>query len=299
MRRSACGRPPMVGQTGIEARGAPFYPHGSAAAEPSTTRLRPDSRNEFDSSVKIPTRPHDDDVVISTVIAAITKTNENVQSRPKHVHQFVIFSRFSFLTSSRPTVDTLEKRFQAITRLIPIIETCRFNTDSSVTIPKNPDLSRFSSYRIASTQPSSGVFSCPHDSRMKHQRAYRAAIARPHSRTAGLRRPWHVDCLMSGSHRTARHGTRITGGGPLANQRVGEKAMKISTDRSTLASFKHQRGCQRNRSACRGVSSTPTARGCRRATASSCRTSSSPRSTAIRSKSTATASRRRSSRNDR
>ncbi|WP_244136062.1 MULTISPECIES: hypothetical protein [unclassified Burkholderia] len=32
--------------------------------------------------------------------------------------------------------------------------------------------------------------------------------------------------------------------------------MKITTDRSTLASFKHQRGCQRNRSACRGASST-------------------------------------------
>ncbi|KVF53785.1 hypothetical protein K6Y76_07045 [Burkholderia cenocepacia] len=43
---------------------------------------------------------------------------------------------------------------------------------------------------------------------------------------------------------------------PLVNQRVGEKAMKITTDRSTLASFKHQRGCQRNRSACRGASST-------------------------------------------
>ncbi|MCA8002026.1 hypothetical protein [Burkholderia metallica] len=32
--------------------------------------------------------------------------------------------------------------------------------------------------------------------------------------------------------------------------------MKITTDRSTLASFKHQRGSQRNRSACRGASST-------------------------------------------
>ncbi|WP_321790468.1 hypothetical protein [Burkholderia pyrrocinia] len=61
---------------------------------------------------------------------------------------------------------------------------------------------------------------------------------------------------MSGSHRAARHGTRITGGGTLVNQRVGEKAMKITTDRSTLASFKHQRGCRRNRSACRGASST-------------------------------------------
>ncbi|NTZ06029.1 hypothetical protein FCJ60_09735 [Burkholderia metallica] len=43
---------------------------------------------------------------------------------------------------------------------------------------------------------------------------------------------------------------------PLVNQRVGEKAMKITTERSMLASFKHQRGCQRNRSACRGASST-------------------------------------------
>ncbi|MET1535780.1 hypothetical protein [Burkholderia sola] len=32
--------------------------------------------------------------------------------------------------------------------------------------------------------------------------------------------------------------------------------MKITTDRSTLASFKHHRGCRRNRSACRGTSST-------------------------------------------
>ncbi|MCA7949951.1 hypothetical protein LGM43_06680 [Burkholderia seminalis] len=32
--------------------------------------------------------------------------------------------------------------------------------------------------------------------------------------------------------------------------------MKITTDRSALAPFKHQRGCQRNRSACRGASST-------------------------------------------
>ncbi|WP_230684430.1 hypothetical protein [Burkholderia cepacia] len=32
--------------------------------------------------------------------------------------------------------------------------------------------------------------------------------------------------------------------------------MKITSDRSTLASFKHQRGSQRNRSACRGASST-------------------------------------------
>ncbi|WP_235215053.1 MULTISPECIES: hypothetical protein [Burkholderia] len=32
--------------------------------------------------------------------------------------------------------------------------------------------------------------------------------------------------------------------------------MKITSDRSTLASFKQQRGCQRNRSACRGASST-------------------------------------------
>ncbi|ELW9450452.1 hypothetical protein KDW19_10000 [Burkholderia cenocepacia] len=43
---------------------------------------------------------------------------------------------------------------------------------------------------------------------------------------------------------------------PFVNQRAREKAMKITTDRSTLASFKHQRGCQRNRSACRGASST-------------------------------------------
>ncbi|WP_244130199.1 hypothetical protein [Burkholderia sp. BCC0044] len=32
--------------------------------------------------------------------------------------------------------------------------------------------------------------------------------------------------------------------------------MKITTDRSALASFKYQRGCRRNRSACRGASST-------------------------------------------
>ncbi|MCA8293526.1 hypothetical protein LGN19_06950 [Burkholderia sp. AU30198] len=51
-------------------------------------------------------------------------------------------------------------------------------------------------------------------------------------------------------------GHKITGGGLLANQRIGEKAMKITTDRATLASFKHQRGSQRNRSACRGASST-------------------------------------------
>lgn len=49
---------------------------------------------------------------------------------------------------------------------------------------------------------------------------------------------------------------KITNGGLLVNQRIGEKAMKITTDRSTLASFKHQRGCHRNRSACRGASST-------------------------------------------
>ncbi|MCA7993572.1 hypothetical protein LGM63_23260 [Burkholderia cepacia] len=49
---------------------------------------------------------------------------------------------------------------------------------------------------------------------------------------------------------------KITNGGLLVNQRIGEKAMKITTDRSTLASFKLQRGSQRNRSACRGASST-------------------------------------------
>nr|WP_241025413.1 hypothetical protein [Burkholderia sp. Ac-20384] len=53
---------------------------------------------------------------------------------------------------------------------------------------------------------------------------------------------------------TPRH--KITNGGLLVNQRIGEKAMKITTDRSTRASFKHQRGSQRNRSACRGASST-------------------------------------------
>ncbi|WP_244115175.1 hypothetical protein [Burkholderia contaminans] len=53
---------------------------------------------------------------------------------------------------------------------------------------------------------------------------------------------------------TPRH--KITNGGLLVNPRIGEKAMKITTDRSTCASFKHQRGSQRNRSACRGASST-------------------------------------------
>ncbi|WP_242449076.1 hypothetical protein [Burkholderia metallica] len=53
---------------------------------------------------------------------------------------------------------------------------------------------------------------------------------------------------------TPRH--KITNGGRLVNQRFGEQAMKITTGQSTLASFKHQRGSQRNRSACRGASST-------------------------------------------
>ncbi|VWC99984.1 hypothetical protein BLA18109_04503 [Burkholderia lata] len=53
---------------------------------------------------------------------------------------------------------------------------------------------------------------------------------------------------------TPRH--KITNGGRLVNQRIGETAMKITTDRATLASFKYQRGSQRNRSACRGASST-------------------------------------------
>ncbi|WP_244115422.1 MULTISPECIES: hypothetical protein [Burkholderia cepacia complex] len=53
---------------------------------------------------------------------------------------------------------------------------------------------------------------------------------------------------------TPRH--KITNGGLLVHQRIGEKAMKITTDRSTCASFKLQRGSQRNRSACRGASST-------------------------------------------
>ncbi|WP_307873420.1 hypothetical protein [Burkholderia sp. Se-20378] len=53
---------------------------------------------------------------------------------------------------------------------------------------------------------------------------------------------------------TPRH--KITNGGLLVNQRIGEKSMKITTDRSARASFKHQRGSQRNRSACRGASST-------------------------------------------
>jgi hypothetical protein len=51
-------------------------------------------------------------------------------------------------------------------------------------------------------------------------------------------------------------GHKNTGGGLLVNQHVGEQAMKITTDRSTRVSFKHQRGSQRNRSACRGASST-------------------------------------------
>ncbi|WP_419689032.1 hypothetical protein ACN22W_19380 [Burkholderia theae] len=91
---------------------------------------------------------------------------------------------------------------------------------------------------------------------MKHKFACRTAIARPHVRTPGLRCPWHADCLISGAHREACHGTKYTDGGPLVNQLVGETAMKITSDRSTLASFKHQRGSQRNRSACRGASST-------------------------------------------
>ncbi|HGL6719791.1 hypothetical protein NTJ56_24245 [Burkholderia contaminans] len=51
-----------------------------------------------------------------------------------------------------------------------------------------------------------------------------------------------------------KHKTRD--GGLLVYQRIGEKAMKITTERSTCASFKHQRGSQRNRSACRDASST-------------------------------------------
>ncbi|MBN3837265.1 hypothetical protein G3N64_36585 [Burkholderia sp. Ac-20344] len=62
-----------------------------------------------------------------------------------------------------------------------------------------------------------------------------------------------VRLLPSG---TPRH--KITHGGLLVYQRIGEKAMKITTDRSTLASFKLQRGSQRNRSACRSASSTST-----------------------------------------
>ncbi|AOJ29088.1 hypothetical protein WJ12_30245 [Burkholderia seminalis] len=55
----------------------------------------------------------------------------------------------------------------------------------------------------------------------------------------------------SGTPRHTEHRRR-----PARNLRVGETAMKITTDRSALAPFKHQRGCQRNRSACRGASST-------------------------------------------
>ncbi|WP_261309876.1 hypothetical protein [Burkholderia stabilis] len=193
---------------------------------------------------------------MSAVTGVTIKTNENSQSRSKPTQRLFVFIRSTFHSWSRQTGGTSKKRFQAVIRAFPIDETCRFKVGFASTIPQNSDLSIVSSYRIASVRPSSGVFSCPHDSRVKQKRAYCAAIARPRLCTVGLRRPWHADCLMSGSHRAARHGTQIKGGGPLVNQRIGEKAMKITTDRSTLASFKHQRGCQRNRSACRGASST-------------------------------------------
>ncbi|WP_236655050.1 hypothetical protein [Burkholderia pyrrocinia] len=102
--------------------------------------------------------------------------------------------------------------------MILIVETCQPNTFLTPPIPQKPDLSCIYSYRIASTRPSSGTLSCPHDSRVKQKFAGRAAIARAHLHTPGLRRPWHVDCLISGSNRAARHGTTITDGGPLFNQ---------------------------------------------------------------------------------
>ncbi|HDR9483622.1 TPA: hypothetical protein QDC20_003798 [Burkholderia aenigmatica] len=91
---------------------------------------------------------------------------------------------------------------------------------------------------------------------MKQKRAYRAAITPPRLpriATASFMACRLPDLRLSPS---GTPGHKITGGGLLANQRIGEKAMKITTDRATLASFKHQRGSQRNRSACRGASST-------------------------------------------
>ncbi|BAX61272.1 hypothetical protein [Burkholderia stabilis] len=170
--------------------------------------------------------------------------------------EFFSFIRSAFHPYIRHTGGTLKKHFQEFIHAFLIDEACRFKVYFALTIPQNPDLSSVSSYRIASIRPSSGLFSCPHDSRVKQKRAYCAAIARPCPRTAGLRRPWHADCLISDSYRAARQGTWSKVGAPLVNQRVGEKAMKITTDRSTLASIKHQRGCRRNRSACRGASST-------------------------------------------
>ncbi|MCI3970145.1 MULTISPECIES: hypothetical protein [Burkholderia] len=63
-----------------------------------------------------------------------------------------------------------------------------------------------------------------------------------------------LPCFRLSPSGTSKH--KITDGGRLVNQRIGEKAMKITTGRSTCASFRHQRGSQRNRSACRGASST-------------------------------------------
>ncbi|WP_235986487.1 hypothetical protein [Burkholderia contaminans] len=91
-----------------------------------------------------------------------------------------------------------------------------------------------------------------HETEVRISRANRAAVpARIATASFMACRLPHLRLSPSG---TPRH--KITNGGLLVNQRIGEKAMKITTDRSTCASFKHQRGSQRNRSACRGASST-------------------------------------------
>ncbi|MDR0246401.1 MAG: hypothetical protein LBJ65_32810 [Burkholderia sp.] len=129
-RRDACGHPPVRRRTRIDSHRAP----PRAASSMPAIRPRPGDRNEFDSSVKIPTRSRDD-VFIPGVTGVIIKANGNTQSRSKQAQRLFIFIRFSFHTRNRPASDTFKRYFQAIFPAILIDETSRFNIAFTLKIP--------------------------------------------------------------------------------------------------------------------------------------------------------------------
>lgn len=123
-------------------------------------------------------------------------------------HKIFYFHSFTFHLPNLSIGHTLEKRFQSFIRSFLIDETFPINIRLTKRIRQKPDLSRVSSYRIASIRQSACGLFWPHDSRLKQKRAYHAAISPPRPCASCRHRSWHADCLISDSHRAARRGTR-------------------------------------------------------------------------------------------
>lgn len=98
--------------------------------------------------------------------------------------------------------------------------------------------------------------------RYTHETPARMVFCTSHARCRDRARPQR-DCEVAGMpialcpvQANGKPRCEEDGWRPFVHKPVGEAAMKAISDRATFASFKHQRGSQRNRSACRGASST-------------------------------------------